>query len=95
MLQIAVDCFVLGPILTICISLELVLRAALTIERAKVMALVYLCYDQTNPKSEGAMAGKGKGQNAVRDAETGRFLPKEEAGKNPKTTVTETIKKKK
>lgn len=28
----------------------------------------------------------------VRDAETGRFVPKEEAEKRPKTTVTETIK---
>ena len=30
----------------------------------------------------------------VRDAITGRFLPKEAAIRRPKTTVTETIKKK-
>jgi hypothetical protein len=32
---------------------------------------------------------------AVRDAGTGRFVPKGEATRRPKTTVTETIKRKK
>lgn len=36
------------------------------------------------------MAKKGK---AVRDARTGRFVPKGEAKRRPSTTVTETIKR--
>lgn len=33
-------------------------------------------------------------QKRVRDAETGRFVPPNEAKKRPDTTITETIKKK-
>lgn len=38
---------------------------------------------------------KTKTQKIGRDAGTGRFIPVEEAKKRPKTTVVETVKKKK
>ncbi len=38
---------------------------------------------------------KAKDQKASRSAETGKFVTPEYAKKHPKTTVTETIKKKK
>ncbi len=43
------------------------------------------------------MPGKGKGNTRKigRDAKTGRFIPVKEAQRRPKTTVVETIKRKK
>ena len=38
------------------------------------------------------MAKKSSEKKVVRDAGTGKFVPKQEAKKHPKTTVTETIK---
>lgn len=35
----------------------------------------------------------GKTQKVVRDARTGQFVPKREAGRRPSTTVTETVKR--
>ena len=37
----------------------------------------------------------GKEQKVVRDAGTGKFVPKREAERRPRTTVTETVKRKK
>ena len=40
-------------------------------------------------------SGKGKTTKIGRDARTGRFIPVREAQRRPKTTVVETIKRKK
>ncbi|MEZ4503646.1 MAG: hypothetical protein R3C39_13555 [Dehalococcoidia bacterium] len=35
----------------------------------------------------------GKTTKVVRDARTGKFVPKREAGRRPSTTVTETVRR--
>jgi hypothetical protein len=54
--------------------------------------LPYYGYKGTNLEEKRPMKKKDDTRKVSRDAETGRFVSQDFAKKNPKTTVTETVK---